>query len=237
VRDGLPDLPPVFGPVVALREGGDALARAAALAPAQGAGTLVWVGAWSRVEAAVVVEPEQPLRAARPVLLAAANALADALAALGPPQAVIALRWPATLVVNHGTVGGARLVAPPGAAEDAVPDWLAVGVEARRSFPAGHVPGADPDRTSLLEEGFDEVDTTELTAAWARHLMAGIADWQDRGFARLAERYLARLEHDGATEGLRRGLDPGTGDLVLERPDGARTRRALRDAAMAEVVA
>jgi BirA family transcriptional regulator, biotin operon repressor / biotin---[acetyl-CoA-carboxylase] ligase len=238
VRDGLPDLPPVFGPVVALREGGDALARAAALAPARGAGTLVWVRAWSRVEAAVVVEPEQPLRAARPVLLAAANALADALAALGPPQAAIALRWPATLVVNDGTVGRARLIAPPDAAEDAVPDWLAVGIEARRSFPAGHVPGADPGRTSLLEEGFDEAGTAELTAAWARHLMAGIADWQDDGgFARLAERYLARLERDDATEGLRRGLDPGTGDLVLERPDGARTRRALRDAATVEVVA
>jgi biotin-(acetyl-CoA carboxylase) ligase len=231
VRDGLPDLPPVFGPVVALREGGDALARAAALAPAQGAGTLVWVRAFGRVEAAVVVEPEQMLRAARPVLLAAANALADALAALGPPQAAIALRWPATLVVNHGTVGGARLVAPPGAAEEAVPDWLAVGVEVRRSFPAGHEPGTDPGRTSLLEEGFDEANTAELTAAWARHLMAGLADWQGRGFTTLAERYLARLEHDAATAGLRRGLDPATGDLVLQRQDGAQTRRSLREAA------
>ena len=44
----LPPLPSVFTPVK-LREGGDALARAVVLAPgegpAQGAGTLVWVGA------------------------------------------------------------------------------------------------------------------------------------------------------------------------------------------------
>ena len=69
------------------------------------------------------------------------------------------------------------------------------------------------------------------TAAWARHLMAGLAEWQrpsgTGGFRRLAERFLARLEQDG--EGARRGLDPATGDLVLER-EGERARRALREA-------
>ena len=55
-----------------------------------------------------------------------------------------------------------------------------------------------------------------MTAAWARHLMATLADWQGRGFRILAERYLARL--DPATgEGALRGIDPATGDLVLQR--------------------
>ncbi|MBW8271432.1 biotin/lipoate--protein ligase family protein [Caldovatus sp. SYSU G05006] len=235
--DGLPDLPPLFGPVFALREGGDALARAVALAPEHGAGCFVWVRAYARVEAAVVLEPEQPLAAARPALLAAAAAMADALAALGPPQAEIALRWPATLVVNRGVVGAARLAAPPGAAETAVPAWLAVGVEVRRALPPGVEPGTDPGRTALEEEGFDEADTAELTAAWARHLMTGLNEWQERGFARLAGRYLGWLERDPAQAGAaRRGLDSATGDLVLQRPDGALTRRSLR-AAVAEGVA
>ncbi|MBY0329171.1 MAG: biotin/lipoate--protein ligase family protein, partial [Acetobacteraceae bacterium] len=71
----MPDLPSPFRPV-ALREGADAMARAVALAPEQGAGTLTWVGALRRAEAAVVLEPELPLGAARLALHAAANALA-----------------------------------------------------------------------------------------------------------------------------------------------------------------
>ncbi|HWT08465.1 MAG TPA: biotin/lipoate--protein ligase family protein, partial [Roseomonas sp.] len=64
MSEGLPDLPSVFTPIVALREGGDAMARAVAMAPDHGAGTLAWVRSWARVEAAVVLEPEQPLSAA-----------------------------------------------------------------------------------------------------------------------------------------------------------------------------
>ena len=44
-----------------------------------------------------------------------------------------------------------------------------------------------------------------------------------------AERFLARLEQDARTEGGKRGLDPATGDLVVER-DGARSRFPLLEA-------
>ena len=44
-----------------------------------------------------------------------------------------------------------------------------------------------------------------------------------------AERFLARLVDDADTPGLRRGIDPATGDLVLER-DGVRVARALAEA-------
>lgn len=229
VPEGLPDLPPVFAPVFRLREAGDAVARAVALAPQHGAGTLAWVGAFDRIEAAVVLEPEQPLAAARPALLAAIAALADALAAYGPPEIPVTFAWPATLKVNGGIVGAARLVAPPGAAERSVPDWVVVGVEARFVFPEGHVPGDDPGHTALYEEGFVDASPAELTAAWARHLMAGLSDWQALGIRRLAERYLARLERAPGETG-KRGLDPATGDLVLE--DGStQLRRSLAVAA------
>jgi biotin-(acetyl-CoA carboxylase) ligase len=230
---GLPDLPSVFSPVVPLREAGDALARAIALAPEHGAGTLAWVRSAARAEAAVVLEPELPLAAARPALFCAVSALADALAAFGPPEMPLQLRWPARLLVNTGEIGGARLAWPQGCAEDAVPDWIVVGVEARLSFPRGWEPGHGVHQTALIEEGWeaDVATVPELTAAWARHLMANLAEWQrggpTGGFRRLAERYLARLEED-ATEG-RRGLDPATGDLVLER-DGARSRQTLLEA-------
>jgi BirA family biotin operon repressor/biotin-[acetyl-CoA-carboxylase] ligase len=227
---GLPELPSVFTPVVPLREGGDALSRALALAPEHGAGSLAWVRSSARIEAAVVLEPEMPLAAARAALYAAASALADALAAFGPPEVPMTFRWPGTLLINGGQVGGVRIAWPEKAAEDAVPDWLVVGVEARVSFPRGWEPGHGLHQTALIEEGWDpeEISAAELTAAWARHLMAGLAEWQrPGGFRRLAERFLARLEQDGELG--RRGLDPATGDLVLER-DGGRARRALREA-------
>jgi BirA family biotin operon repressor/biotin-[acetyl-CoA-carboxylase] ligase len=232
---GLPELPSVFTPVVPLREGGDALARAVALAPRHGAGTLAWVRSAARIEAAVVLEPEAPLAAARPALYAAASALADALGAFGPPEVPLTFRWPGAVFVNGGRIGEVRIAWPEGTAEDAVPDWIAVGMEARLSFPQGWEPGHGLHQTALLEEGWEaaEASGAELTAAWARHLMAGLAEWQREGlgggFGRLAERYLARLDGDERTEGGKRGLDPATGDLVVER-DGARTRFALAEA-------
>ncbi|NKE46476.1 hypothetical protein HB662_16965 [Roseomonas frigidaquae] len=234
---GLPDLPTAFSPVIALREGGDALRRAVELAPQHGAGTLAWVRSVARIEAAVVLEPELPLAAARPALFAAANALADALGAYGPAEVAITLGWPSTIHVNGGRIGRARLAWPHGAAEEAVPDWLVVGIEARLTFPAGWEPGHGLQQTALREEGWAEEDVSaaELTAAWARHLMAGLAEWQhpgpQGGFRRLADRYLSRMEAAPWMGEARRGLDPATGALVLEQ-DGTRRLHPLAAALM-----
>ena len=223
MSEGLADLPSVFTPIIALREGGEAMARALAEAPRQGAGTLVWARSWSRIEAAVVLEPEQPLAAARPALLAAMVAFADAAGALGPPEVPLTFDWPAGIRVNGALVGAARIAAPPGCAEDAVPDWLVVGIEAAFAAPAGAEPGHEPDRTSLFEEGYTDTTPAEMTAAWARHLMATLADWQAQGFRAVAERYLARLD-PALEQGARRGIDSATGDLVIQR---GITRRRL----------
>jgi hypothetical protein len=119
---------------------------------------------------------------------------------------------------------------PAGSAVEAVPDWLVVGFEPRLAFAEGHEPGSDPGHTSLREEGWeDEATPAALTAAWARHLMAGLDEWQARGPRRVAERFLARLVDEAGTPGLRRGIDPGTGDLVLEQ-DGQRSLRGLAEA-------
>lgn len=231
MSEGLPDLPSVFTPIIPLREGGDAMARAIAEAPRHGAGTLAWVRSWSRIEAAVVLEPEQALAAARPALIAAMTAFADAAGALGPPEMPLTFDWAATIRVNGGVVGRAMLAAPPGCAETEVPDWLVVGIEAAFADPAETDPGRDPGRTTLFEEGFNETTPAEITAAWARHLMASLADWQGRGFRAVAERYLARLD-PALAPGARRGLDPATGDLVIQR-DGARQRMPLIQAVAA----
>ncbi|MDB5368806.1 MAG: hypothetical protein JWP20_364 [Roseomonas sp.] len=220
----LPPLPSVFSPLP-LPAGQDALARAMALAASHGAGTLLWVTDPRAVNVAVVLEPEQTLDAARPALLVAANAMADALDVLGPPELPVTLRWPATLVVNDGVVGEAVLAAAPGAAGDAVPDWIVVAIRLRFRDDLAE-PGLLPGRTALFEEGFADVPLPELVATWARHLMAGLAEWRQDGFRRLSDKTLARLETEDWMRGARRGLDPATGALVLER-DGTRARYPL----------
>lgn len=215
--EGLPPLPSVFSPL-RLREGADAIARAVELAPVKGAGALAWVGSLSRAEAAVVLEPGLPLGPARLAWLAAANALADAIAALAPPELPVRWLWPATLTVNGGRVGRVRLVQPEGIGPDDVPPWLVAGFEVRLLWPEGTVTGQNPDETALAEEGFEELTAAGLTEGWARHLMANLDEWEARGPRRVTDKFLARLA-DG--EGARRGIEPHTGALVLER-DGAR---------------
>ncbi|MCA3343927.1 MAG: hypothetical protein ING24_16010, partial [Roseomonas sp.] len=215
MAEELPALPSVFTPIIALREGGDALRHACAIAPEKGAGTLVWVRSWGRAEAAIVLEPEEALPAARLALHAASVALADALGAYGPPDIPLVFEWPGTLRLNGAVVGQTRLALPCGLAPDAMPPWLVVGIELRFAEYAEGEPGETPDRTSLLAEGYDDVTPALLVAAWARHFMATVAEWQGRGFKTLAERYLARLDPKlGA--GARRGIVPASGDLVLE---------------------
>jgi len=225
MRGGLPYLPSLFDPVP-LGAGEDARAAAMALAPERGGGTLAWLADAERIEAALVLEPEEPLAAARAGALAAASALADTLVVLGPPEFPVTLRWPAGVVLNGAVVGTATLGEPPGTAAEERPDWLVVGFRARRRHPPGHEPGRDPGQTALAEEGLADVPPEEIVAAWARHLMAGLAEWQARGFRAMAERVLARLEVESWMEGARRGLDPASGDLILRR-EGADSRRPL----------
>lgn len=222
VAEELPALPSVFTPIIALREGGDALSHACAIAPEKGAGTLVWVRSWAQAEAAIVLEPEETLPAARLVLHAASIALADALGAYGPPDIPLIFEWPGTLRLNGAVVGRTRLGLPVDTPPDGTPPWLVVGMELRFAEYADGEPGEAPDRTSLLGEGYDDLTPALLVAAWARHFMATVADWQGRGFKTLAERYLARLDPKlGA--GARRGIVPASGDLVLEGASGRET--------------
>jgi hypothetical protein len=137
--------------------------------------------------------------------------------------------WPGTLRVNGAACGMVRLATPPGCAEGEIPAWLVVGMEARIALALPVEPGERPDLTGLAEEGWEGLTAAELTAGWARHLMAGLDDWQAKGPRRLSEHYLARLIDAREVPGQRRGIDPATGDLVLDR-DGVRTRWSLREA-------
>ncbi|HXW23997.1 MAG TPA: biotin/lipoate--protein ligase family protein, partial [Xanthobacteraceae bacterium] len=206
------DLPPPFR-LVTLREAGDAFARAQTIAADEGAGTLVWVGRFDLVEFAVVLEPEEPLRAARRAFYAGMTALADALAVHAPPEKPIAFDWPDAVRVDGGLIGGGRLAWPSDAREDKAPPWLVFGATVRTVAMTEAAPGLRVIEAALEDEGFDDLGSGRLVASFARQLMVLTDAWQESGFAVVAQSYLARLP---AEAGVERTID-GVGDLLLRR--------------------
>jgi hypothetical protein len=206
------DLPPVYR-LVTLREVGDAFAHAVAIAPDEGAGTLVYVGRFDLAEFAVVLEPEEPLETARCAFYAGCNALADALAVYAPPETPIAFAWPDAIHVDGGLVGGARLAWPAGAAEDRPPDWLVFGAMIRTVALGAEEPGLNPLAAALESEGFTDAGSGRLVESFARHLMVTVDAWREHSFRHVAKQFLLRLAPE---KGVRRDID-ANGDLLIRR--------------------
>jgi hypothetical protein len=206
------DLPPAFR-LVSLREVGDAFARAQEIAADEGAGTLVWVGRFDLAEFAVVLEPDEPLRAARRALYAGMAALADALAVHAPPEKPIGFDWPDAIRVDGGLVGGGRLAWPVDAREDAPPAWLVFGASVRTVTMSDAASGLRPIEAALEDEGFDDLGSGRLVESFARQLMVLIDAWQESGFGVVAQSYLTRLSAEPDVE---RTID-GVGDLLVRR--------------------
>lgn len=210
-RAGL-DLPPGYR-LLTLREVGDAFAHAVAIAPDEGAGTLVYVGRFDLAEFAVVLEPEEPLETARCAFYAGCNALADALAVYAPPEKPIAFAWPDAIHVDGGLVGGARLAWPAGAPEDLRPDWLVFGGMIRTVALGEEEPGLNPLAAALESEGFTDAGSGRLVETFARHLMVTVDAWREHGFRHVVKQFLLRLAPE---KGVRRQIDDN-GDLLIRR--------------------
>src|SRR6266481_6331820 len=175
------DLPPAFR-LVSLREVGDAFARAQEIAGDEGAGTLVWVGRFDLVEFAVVLEPDEPLRAARRAFYAGMAALTDALRAYAPPNKTVTIDWPDAIRIDGGLVGGGRLGWPPSAKEDEAPPWLVFGAMIRTVSMTDAPLGILPLSSALEQEGFGDAGAVQVPESFARHLMLAIDAWQVDGF-------------------------------------------------------
>jgi hypothetical protein len=208
------DLPPPFR-LISLREVGDAFAHALAIAPQEGAGTLVHVGRFEVAEFAVVLEPEEPLRLARRALYAGLVAVADALAVHAPPERPINFDWPDAILVDGALVGGARLGWPQGVNEADPPDWVVFAAMIRMAIAGGGEPGLRPLSSALEEEGFHDLGSGRLIESFSRHFMAALDAWQAHGFSEIEKSYLTRLS---PASGLRRNIAED-GDLLVRRMD------------------
>jgi hypothetical protein len=167
------DLPPPYT-LVRLRESGDAFSHAVQIAAASGAGTLVYVGRFDLAEFAVVLEPDEPLRAARHAFYAGMVALTDALRAYAPPNKPVTIDWPDAVRVDGGLVGGGRLGWPASAKEDEPPPWLVFGAMIRTVAMTDEEPGMHPscridENGDLLKRrlGTDNSERHDLRAALA----------------------------------------------------------------------
>jgi biotin/lipoate A/B protein ligase family protein len=220
------DLPPPFS-LVTLREIGDAFAHAQAIAPEEGAGTLVHVGRFDLSEFAVVLEPDEPLASARRAFYVCMVALYDALLAHAPPERPIDIRWPDAICVDGALVGGGRLAWPGGTADAAVPDWVVFGASIRLVSLGRDEAGLRPLATALEEEGFEDLGSGRLVESFARHLMLALDSWRAGELAAVTRQYLGHLRVEkGASPALSR-----EGDLLVRwRGKAEPDRHVLADA-------
>jgi len=205
-------LPPLFTPV-RLRELGNAFAHACAIAAESGAGTLVHVGRFDVAEFALVLEPEETLRAARRALYAGMTALTDALTAAAEPETAVNITWPDAVTVNGGLVGGGRIGWPADTGDDDVPDWLVFGAMIRVNSTSGEEPGHNPMVTTLADEGFHTAKANLIIDRFARHFMVAVDAWRESGFGAVAKTYLSQLPLE---KGVRLDIDDN-GDLLVRR--------------------
>lgn len=227
-EEELPVFPPLYEPQ---RISADADPFEAAIEGAKAGddgGALYWCERADRMQAALVLAPETPLSASLAMVMAAEQALTDAMGALTPPEIAVEWAWPDRLLVNGARCGTLR-VACDARDPEVVPDWLVVSptvqLAALDASMIGAEPGERPDLTALTEEGGVAVGAMRLMESWSKHLLVWINAWEEDGFGPLHEAWRGRSLGigqrialnlpSGSFEGLYLGLDE-TGDLLLK---------------------
>ncbi len=180
-----------------------------------GAADLLWARNTSRIELALVLEPEVSRRVALQMVPVFELAVIEALGALMPPKTSVLLRWPLELLVNAGVVGRFRFAAAR-CDEESVPDWMVVGVEiALLGDAGGGEPGDTRDRTTLINEGSGEHTRSDFLEVISAYALSWINTWQDGGQRAFADSWVGRVEgHEEAAPILLAG---GSGDRIKAR--------------------
>ncbi|MDP2621557.1 MAG: biotin/lipoate--protein ligase family protein [Hyphomicrobiales bacterium] len=215
-----------------------------------GAGDVAWSRNVSRLECAIVLEPEVRRERAMEMLYVAMVAFGDAFGAVAPPEVALTYRWPQTILVNGAIVGDMPIAMAAGTGADGAPAWLVIGAEiALRDVSRRREPGHDPGTTTLFDEGCGEVTRTSLIESFCRHFLAWVHTWEHDGFAPAHRVWLGRA-HDrdravtidcagNTMSGTFVGLDE-CGNLLLRTAAGVevvateRAARILNEAVLSE---
>ena len=195
------------------------------------AGLLPWSATDTRLRAALVLAPEEPLQTAMAAFVAASVALQNALGVSAPPETAVHFEWTGGIRINGGH-SGALHVYCSGDDPAQVPDWLVVTFELflRHDAEDGLEPGQTPDWTSLEEEGCSDIDALELLEGWARHVLYWLNQLEaDAGRKALYREWEGLVWHMGddvsvplkheRLEGKFLGVDENFG-MILKTSDG-----------------
>ncbi|MFQ5625897.1 MAG: biotin/lipoate--protein ligase family protein [Methyloligellaceae bacterium] len=226
-----PTFPPLLkGHGVPGTESAYEVACARASAGELGAGDVIWSQHTSRVDVAIVLEPEVALEMAVQMLPLSMVAIGDCLGALTPPQVGLTFTWPGEVRVNGAFAGTMKAAAGGKRDASAVPGWMVLGLWLRlRREDSEPEPGDVPDRTWLSEEGCVELTHAEIIESYSRHFLTWINSWNEDGFKSVHASWLYR-GHEKDEEvtvelgkqtlcGVVQGLDDN-GNLLLRRDGG-----------------
>jgi BirA family transcriptional regulator, biotin operon repressor / biotin---[acetyl-CoA-carboxylase] ligase len=205
-----------------------------------GAGDVIWSLEEAHASLAIVLEPDVPLARALEMLPLGVVACGDCLAALAPPKVAITFGWPGIVYANEGAVAQLSAAVDRAASAEAVPNWLAVGLEVRLTGrPGAPEPGDDPSVTTLAEEGCPDLTAEQLIGSYTRHFLTWLDTWTNEGFAPVHQAWEQRADKrvrsftdaagGGVVSGAFVGLDEH-GNLVLKRDDGKHVSLRLLDA-------
>jgi biotin-(acetyl-CoA carboxylase) ligase len=145
-------------------------------------GTLLWSDRQDRLEAAVIVHPEEVLERAALVAYVGMLGLADGLGAVAPPLLEITFTWPDGINVNGARLGHVRLALPADARPGAVPDWLVLYTAINIATENPEAAMVDLGVTYLAEEGCPDITSGAMLESFARHFLKWVNTWQDDGF-------------------------------------------------------
>lgn len=215
------DLPPLLCDVAVTADVDPFAAAIEAAEAGVDGGTLFWALRDDRLEAALVLAPEAPLRRAQTVIFSLQQALIDALGALGPPELAAYWSWPDVFLLNEARAGRMRLAAA-NVDPDQTPNWLVVGLSLRRTPRDAEDPGHRPDETCLYEEGCGDLSTRALAAAWARHALYWISSWEADGLGPTLREWRGRATGEGGRVSITLGPEaPLAGDWLGLDEEGA----------------
>ena len=216
----VPEFPPLLKGVAVL---GDQDPFTAAVASSRGGGDpamVFWSGDAAALRLAITLAPDRPLAEAMGALFAVQLGLNDALGALAPPELPVHFGWPDRLRVNGAFCGRFRAEAAT-IDPEAEPDWLVIGVEVPILPLGGLEPGANPNATTLSEEGCGDLSSFALIEGWSRHTLLWLHRFMDEGMQPLHEAWRGKCDDIGKEitwprRGTFAGLDDKGGMLLQQ---------------------
>ncbi|MGI9371661.1 MAG: biotin/lipoate--protein ligase family protein [Hyphomicrobiales bacterium] len=193
-----PTFPPLLTghPVKAPERAFDRACASAAQSNA-GAGDVFWGRDTSRMDWAIILEPDVPAAQAQQMLMVAEVAFAESFGAIAPPEVGVHFRWPNEILINGAKAGGlAMKFGEQG--DDGFPRWLVLGLSLNiRRADRELEPGAAPEETDLTEEGCAELDRTQLIESLSRHFLNHVHNWNEEGFAPFHELWMSKAQNAG----------------------------------------